>query len=312
MKTNALAGIAVVALTMAGIAASAAPVVAAPVGSTLTGVSIAPGTVESGEPVTITYTGTGSAPFLWVGAYNRVMTGPTGQVLLDLCFNDLSFPESLVDNDANYQAEAITTTEQFFAGTCVDSNTPPGGQTPTYEAGFTVLPMVQTTDIATTEGVALAATDSATIHGQFHPNPWVPSGGFYQAVESSNCSLSIVNIAPTSFPPPPTPIALPAGLALDSTPTASGVEPMLSVSGTPATGSAGTYRICVELVESRPVDHAFGYLNIEIAAPPVPQLAKTGASPVASLYAGLGSLAAVVLGVGALLLARRRRAAPAA
>lgn len=306
MKLATLFGIAAVAIVTGVLAGVAAPAIAEPVGNTLTGVSITPAIVQSGEPVTITFTGTGSAPFRWFGAYNVVTTGPTGVVLFQTCWSNVSLSETIVDTDSNYQAEPITTTHKFFAGACVDLETPPVGESPTYEASFTDLPMVQTTDVAATEGVPLAPTNSASIHGQFHIDPWVPDGGFYQAVDSANCTLAIQNIAPTSIAPL-TPIALPAGLTLNSTPTPSGVEPTLSVSGTPATGTAGTYKVCVELVESKPIDHAFGYLTIDIQAPTVPELAKTGIETGSSPLAALGAAAALALGGVALVLMRRRR-----
>lgn len=304
MKTKTLAGLAALAVAAAALAGTASPA-AATNGSSLTGVSITPSTVASGGSVTTTYTGI--APIDWAGAQNFVTTGPSGEVLGDFCLDSPINLTSGTMEVTNYQAEAITTTEQYFAGLCVDFNTPPVGQMPTYEAAYTVLPMVTTTDIAATEGELLAPTDSAMLTGQFHPSPWVPNGGYYQAVESSNCAL-MNDIQPASIPTPLTPIALPAGLTLNSTPTASGVEPMLSVSGTPAAGTAGTYKLCVEVVESQFVDHAFGYLTIVIATPPA-ELAKTGRDTAADSSLALGSLAVLILGAGALLVARRRRLA---
>jgi len=307
MKTKTLAGLAALAVAAAAFAGAASPALATD-GNTLTGVTATPGTVQSGDTVTVAYTG--ASPIDWNGAQLFLSTGPSGEVLNQFCITNPTNMTTFTGPISNYQAEAVTHTQKFFVGACVDSSTPPVGQMPTYEASYTVLPMVQTTDVAATEGVPLAPTDSAMLHGQFHADPWVPNGGFFQAVESVNCALAL-DVQPVSLPAPLTPISLPAGLLLDSTPTASGIEPMLSVSGTPAAGSAGTYKVCVELVESRPIDHAFGYQTIVIAAPPVPELAKTGLRSDVSLSAGLGSVFALVLGMGALLLARRRRAARA-
>jgi hypothetical protein len=304
MNTKTLAGLAALAVAAAALAGAASPALATD-GNTLTGVTATPGILQSGDTVTVAYTGT--SPIDWNGAQVSLTTGPAGEVLNEFCLTNPTNLTAFTGPISNYQAVAVTHTQQFFAGACVDFSTPPVGQMPTFEASYTVLPMVQTTVIAATEGVPLAPTDSAMLHGQFHADPWVPNGGFFQAVENANCALAL-DIQPVSLPAPLTPIALPAGLLLDSTPTASGIEPMLSVSGTPAAGTAGTYTVCVELVESRPVDHAFGYQTIVIAAPPVPELAKTGTNAVTGFGAGLGSRAALAIGAGTLLLARRRMA----
>jgi LPXTG-motif cell wall-anchored protein len=307
MKTKTLSGLAAVAIAAAALAGAASPALANG-GNTLTGVTATPAVLQSGDVVTVTYTGTPSIN--WSGAQNFLTTGASGEVLNDFCITGPTNLTTFTAAVSNYQAEAITRTEQFFAGACVDFQTPPVGQVPTYEASYTVLPMVETTDIAAIETVALAPTDSAVLHGEFHADPWVPNGGFFQAVDSINCALA-PDLQPVSIPAPLTPIALPSGLTLDSTPTASGVEPMLSVSGTPALGTAGTYKVCVELVESSPVDHAFAYLTIEIAAQPVAELAQTGIDSSTVSAGGLGSLVALVVGAGSMVLTRRRRIATA-
>jgi hypothetical protein len=122
------------------------------------------------------------------------------------------------------------------------------------------------------------------------------AGGIVSVVTDNNCAPLTGTLERDDVP-----TSLPLGLSLTSVPSESG-QPTFSFSGTPPTGSTGTYRACVNVKTMTTDNVAYAWVTFNVAAAPA-TLASTGVDvlPIAA-----GSSFIAVSGL-LLLIVRRRR-----
>ena len=183
-----------------------------------------------------------------------------------------------------------------FAGwsgeTCVTDGEP---ATPaTFDTGdLTTTPQLVIDPITIPVGSAISTasfpyTSQAT--GGSTPFNWATGGSWFETTTDA-CGLNLTYFVS----------ALPTGVTVDETTSASGSAPNLKLAGTPTT--VGTYEVCMEL-EGDTAGSSTAFVTIVVEEPKLP---ATGLDVAQVVALGGGASALAVIGV-ALVLVRRRRA----
>jgi len=284
-RSIVLAGVVVVASL--GLAMIATPAFALP-NPALTSLAMSPTTARSGDSVIVTANGSTSGDFSFNGCEFTDLNGaflsavPRGD-------NDYARGGAQVLTP-NLYAESLTFRVYGYAGNnCSD----PVSGSPTFDTGaFTITPQLEIEPIELTVGATPAVSSpysdaSATGESPFN---WSAGGSIY-ATFDENCG---VNIAPYNGE------SLPEGVTVDGSLSDNGQAPTLSLKGTPAAGSAGTYKTCFTLFDG--TTRAYAWATITVKEPTLP---ATGLDASALGLIGLGALSATVIGAGFVI---RRRA----
>ena len=284
-KSIVLAGVAVAASL--GSAMIATPAFAFP-NPALTSLAISPTTSRSGDLVSVTANGSTSGDYSFYGCE---FTDLDGVPLTPVPQGDSDYARGGVQLvTPNYFAESLTLRIYGYAGNnCSD----PVSGSPTFDTGaFTVTPQLEIEPIELTVGAAPEASSpysdaSATGESPFN---WAAGGAIF-ATADNNCGVKLNPYNGES---------LPIGITVDGSASANGQAPTLSLKGTPAAGSAGTYKTCFTLFDG--TTRAYAWATITVKEPALP---ATGFDATALGLIGLGALIATVVGVGFVI---RRRA----
>jgi LPXTG-motif cell wall-anchored protein len=310
--------LAVAALSLGGVALGAAPAMAQPVPPPV--LSATPSIIESGGALTVDFSLLGTslpnscmlfkqdavvvqsvdatdlAAFAGQLPSGGVFTAPAG----DPSYGYVNQNETAV---AHTYSLAVYT---VAGGLCSNLN-PASLPTPDYYTQWTINPALTVAAIAPfTTGVAASEIPATSLSN--------PTAGPLDAALASSWSISVGDVCPvpllTNANPNPTYVALPAGLGVDETVSAAGVVPALTISGTPAAGTAGDYQICLTLTDSNG-NRVGAITTITVAdpAPVVAELAKTGVDGMQDGALAGGAALVVLLGAAAFVLVRRRTAA---
>jgi hypothetical protein len=165
-------------------------------------------------------------------------------------------------------------------------------------------PISQTLSIGTNNHATVAAVGHAV-----DPVLDLSVGSHWRQTDLQNCD-------PTQTANPQTVDLATLGLTLDETgiTTAGAIAPV-SITGTPLTGTSGTYHLCLQLTGDNG-RHLPAMFNLTITdAPQVstpapsdqPALAVTGVDSQLAMGSGIAGSALLLLGIGAIVLAFRRR-----
>jgi LPXTG-motif cell wall-anchored protein len=287
LKSLTFAGLAVVASL--GSAMIATPAFASP-NPALTSISVSPSTYRSGDLLTVTANGSTTGTY---GFYGCEFTTFNGAPISTIGINDNDYVDggTGVSYAPNYFAEPVQYRVYGYAGNnCTD----PVSGSPTWDTSvFTVTPQLVVDDISLTVGVAPSASNAYTDASPTGVSPfnWT-LGGSFTALPDNYCGITFSSV---------TDATLPAGITVDDTYSANGEEPQLTLLGSPAAGSEGTYKTCVSLTDGYVGSYA--WVNITVTAATLP---ATGIDASALGLIVLGAL--VAMGIGAGFVVRRRAA----
>lgn len=279
-----------------------APATAAqyPVATTL---SVSPSTVRSGESTVTIINSLSTGSFRFIGCQGSSFAGVENYADYNIGSPLIMTAESS-PTPFNYSAENLVFGYELWSDvSCGAGGTRPAGSPDMTSGNITITPQLQIEPVTATAGSALVGSPVATEKsvGGNTPFEW-DGGGAFTLSPSSACSLSFAAVDTA---------ALPTGLSLDETTSASNTAPVITLTGAPAVGTEGSYRVCVNLSDSF-AHGAFAWLDVTVMAPPVvvPALANTGANDAAVPATIAGSLLALVFG-SCLAVRRQRRKATA-
>ncbi len=296
--------LAVTALALGGVALSTAPAMAQP-----TGLSASPSVIESGGALTLDLTAlqlvapASCALFMVDGKVEFSgnagnSTGPIPASITAVQGENAGFN---VNGDAVPHTFAMGI-YPVVSGLCSDLN-PASLPTPTHFAEWTVNPALTVAPIAPfTTGVADSQTLPTSVSN--------PTAGPIDAALASSWSVSVGAVCPVPLVTgvaPAIDVALPTGLSIDGTLSAVGVVPALTITGTPAAGTAGDYLVCFTRTDSNGMSVG-ALVTITVADPVAPELAKTGVDGMQDGVLAGGAALIALLGAAAFVLVRRRTA----
>lgn len=286
-KTIAFGAAVGIALALGGVATSA---MAGPP-QTVTTLTASPTTIRSGESITFTVNGSTDTTQAWsfVGCYAYWINGYQINNQVNGAFNPLVGPIEYINISG-------TNSTLRFAGwsgeTCVTDGEP---ATPaTFDTGdLTTTPQLVIDPITIPVGSAISTasfpyTSQAT--GGSTPFNWATGGSWFETTTDA-CGLNLTYFVS----------ALPTGVTVDETTSASGSAPNLKLAGTPTT--VGSYEVCMEL-EGDTAGSSTAFVTIVVEEPKLP---ATGLDVAQVVALGGGASALAAIGV-ALVLVRRRRA----
>lgn len=182
---------------------------------------------------------------------------------------------------------------------CGAGATRPAGAPDMTTGNVTISPQVLIEPVTATVGSAIVGSPVSSDRSVIGSTPFDWSGGgAFTLAPSTACRVMFTSVDTA---------ALPAGLSLDGATSAANTAPVITLTGAPAAGTEGSYRVCVNLSDSF-AHGAFAWLDVTVMTPPVvvPALANTGANNTAVPATIAGSVRALILG-SALVLRRQRR-----
>lgn len=270
-------------------------------GTPVTSFTASPTTIRSGDYFDFTVNGN-QDPNSAVDTFNGCYVYWVNDVDVQQNFtgNSINLPTSTFfhDNFPNYGA---TNDTYRFAGwtgeTCSDALLE---TTPDMDTGIlTVTPQLVIDNVALTAGTAIIqASFPYSVKSATGTSPYAWSaGGIIEAETDEEALLVYCDMEANT---------LPSGVTITTTASSGGQAPSLTLAGTPAAGSEGTYKTCMRLEGFAEEPTSYAIMTITVAAPPIvePELAKTGSTDIS--LAGLASLGLVMLGGAAVLLRRRK------
>ncbi len=264
--------------------------------ATATTLSMSPTTVRAGEPTVLTINGltTGSFEF----------TGCEGSFFNGLETYDYYIGETLAAGPTptppNLTANDLVGGYEIWSGVqCGADNTRPVGTADMTTGDITITPQLQVESVTANVGTQLVGASGYTEKSATGSTPFEWTlGGAFAVLPAASCGLAAGSVDAG---------ALPAGVTLDETTSAANTAPVFTLSGTPAVGTEGDYKVCINLHDGYS-DSALAWLTVSVLAPQpaaVPALANTGANDAAVPATVGGSLLALAL--GSLLVVRRQR-----
>ncbi len=208
--------------------------------------------------------------------------------------------------NTNATASPITTTIGIYpivSGLCTDLLALPNLPVATALIEWTVNPALSVAPIAP---FTTGAQSSQTIATQVAN----PTAGPVDMTLASSWMVDVGAACPTSLVnaiAPPIDVALPAGLSIDGTVSAPGVVPGLTILGTPAAGTAGTYLVCLTRFDTNG-GRVGALVTITVVDPVVAELAATGVDGMQDGVLAGGAALLALIGAAAFVLVRRRTA----